>query len=81
MRVLTFYPLTLCKHLIILYFSIGLVKSESTYEPDLFSKIFIQTLTKSTQSHDFIFSYGTSHHVIIKLCYIFIDLPQIVSLI
>ena len=36
-------------------------------------KITIQTFTKPMQSHDFILSYGTSHHVIIKLCYILID--------
>jgi len=59
-----FCPSTLFKQLIILHYSIGLVKSESTYEPDLFSKIIIQTITKSIQSHDFIFHYDTSQHVI-----------------
>jgi len=68
-----FCPLTLYKQLIILHYNIDFVKSESTYEPNLFFKIIIQTLTTSAQSYGFIFPYDTSHHVIVKLCYIHID--------
>jgi hypothetical protein len=53
--VLVFYLLTLYKQLIILHYGLGLVKSENIYESDLFSKIIIQTFTKSTQSYNFYF--------------------------
>ena len=68
-----FCPVTIYKQLIILYYNIGLVKSEDTYKHDFFSKIIIKTFTKPMQSHGFILFYGT-YHIIIKLCFILIDI-------
>jgi hypothetical protein len=73
-RVLMFCPLTIYKQLIILHYNIGFVKSEDINKHGFFSKIIIQIFTKPMQSYGFILFHGTSHHVIIELCYILIGI-------